>query len=449
MPITDSEILVGTYEAFLLGFRVIKSSETKGHYELTPSFTTRAHVGPVRCVTSVNRFVITGSSDELCKVYDLKKRNENGLLDHHNGTVTCLAGHDKKYLMTASDDKTLSLINLNQWQVEKTLYTHQGGITAIAIHPSGKIAFSAGKDRKLVTWNLVKAKPAFFTNLKGIADLVVVSPDGRRYCVGLHRRIDVYNLETAGVEYSIDLKCRPNALAFLGEGQSDILVVAGESSKVQIHSLIEKAMIKEFEAHPSRVRCITTLSETLPSQAEDETENNTSNSESGFIVVTASSSDNMVKLWRVHTDAISEVECIGSFDTTCRITCMTTWNHSMIEKIKPKKRKPVPQLEDVKELIYGPTKKMKKTKISFAIADDEDVKEDVNKNKKSAKEKKKPKISIEQEFNERGTITDEDSETEEPEEQNKNGHDSDIEITPIVSSARKSKRKNIFAEQEL
>jgi len=449
MSLADSEILVGTYEAFLLGFKVIKSSENKGHYELIPSFTTRAHVGPVRCVTSVNRFVITGSSDELCKVYDLKKRNENGLLDHHNGTVTCLAGHDKKYLMTASDDKSLSLINLNQWQVEKTLYTHQGGITAIAIHPSGKVAFSAGKDRKLVTWNLVKAKPAFFTNLKGIADLVVVSPDGRRYCVGLHRRIDVYNLETAGIEYSIDLKCRPNGLVFLGEGQSEILAVAGESSKVQIHSLTEKKMIKEFEAHPTRVRCITTLTETSPSQADDETESNTSDSESGFIVVTASSSDNMVKLWRVHKDAISEVECIGSFDTTCRITCMTTWNSSMIENIKPKKRKPVPQLEDVKELIHGPTKKKKKTKISFAIADDEeDVKEDVNKNKKK---EKKPKISIEQEFNERGTITDEDGETEEPEteEPETEEPETDIEVTQIERSTRKSKRKNVFAEQEL
>ena len=39
--------------------------------------------------------------------------------------------------------------------------------------------------------------------------------------------------------------------------------MAGESSKVQIHSLIEKKMIKEFEAHPTRVRCITTLTETV------------------------------------------------------------------------------------------------------------------------------------------------------------------------------------------
>ena len=47
------------------------------------------------------------------------------------------------------------------------------------------------------------------------------------------------------------------------QGEGDIIAVACESSKVQIHSLIEKAMIKEFEAHTTRVRCITSLSETV------------------------------------------------------------------------------------------------------------------------------------------------------------------------------------------
>ena len=95
---------------------------------------------------------------------------------------------------------------MGSWQVEKTLYKHSAGVTALALHPSGKLAFSAGKDKKMITWNLVKARPAFISNIKGIAEMIVVSPDGTRYAVGLHRRIDVYSIETAGVEYSIDLK---------------------------------------------------------------------------------------------------------------------------------------------------------------------------------------------------------------------------------------------------
>ena len=95
---------------------------------------------------------------------------------------------------------------MGSWQVEKTLYKHQAGVTALALHPSGKLAFSAAKDKKMITWNLVKANPAFITYIKGIAEMIVVSPDGSRYAVGLHRKIDIYSMETAGVEYSIDLK---------------------------------------------------------------------------------------------------------------------------------------------------------------------------------------------------------------------------------------------------
>ena len=38
--------------------------------------------------------------------------------------------------------------------------------------------------------------------------MIVVSPDGTRYAVGVHRRVDIYNIETAGIEYSIDMKVR-------------------------------------------------------------------------------------------------------------------------------------------------------------------------------------------------------------------------------------------------
>ena len=40
-------------------------------------------------------------------------------------------------------------------------------------------------------------------------------------------------------------------------------------------------------------------------------------------------------------------------------------------KIKAKKRKPDPKLEDVKELIHGPPEKKKKSRISFAVEEDD------------------------------------------------------------------------------
>ena len=97
----------------------------------------------------------------------MTKRAEHGTLMHHEGTVSCMATHSStSHLVTGSDDNTIAVVRMGSWQVEKTLYKHTAGITAMALHPTGKLAFTAGKDKKMITWNLVKARPAFITNIK-------------------------------------------------------------------------------------------------------------------------------------------------------------------------------------------------------------------------------------------------------------------------------------------
>ena len=92
---------------------------------------------------------------------------EHGALTHHEGTVSCVATHGPTaHLLTASDDNSISVVRMGSWQVEKTLYKHSAGVTALALHPTGKLAFSAAKDKKMITWNLVKARPAFISHIK-------------------------------------------------------------------------------------------------------------------------------------------------------------------------------------------------------------------------------------------------------------------------------------------
>jgi len=354
MGLENTVIVVGTYEEFVLGYKISKLFKTKDEYELELSFTQKAHIGPVRSIVGVNKFIVSGGSDDMCKVVDMSKRVESGVLNHHEGTVSCLTGFGKKFLLTGSDDNSLSILRVGSWQIEKTLYKHTAGITCLAVHPTGKLAFTAGKDKKLITWNLVKARPAFITNIKGIADLIVVSPDGSRYCVGIHRRIDIYNLETAGIEYTIELKCRPNALVFL---TNQIVVVAGESSKVQVHSLVEKELIKEFEAHETRVRCLDTISQDTDADSNESTD-------LGHVLITASSSDHLIKMWRLKTDKESQVTCIGSVDTTCRVTCLTQWNPTMKGRSEKKRKNKQPAATSENGTITPPKKKIKFTESS-------------------------------------------------------------------------------------
>ena len=63
--------------------------------------------------------------------------------------------------------------------MQKTLVKHSAGVTDVSVHPSGKLALSVAKDRKLITWNLIKGRTAYVTNLGQIADVVRWSPDGQ------------------------------------------------------------------------------------------------------------------------------------------------------------------------------------------------------------------------------------------------------------------------------
>jgi WD40 repeat protein len=69
---------------------------------------------------------------------------------------------------------------------------HSGAVHALSIHPTGRLALSVGVDKTLRTWNLVKGRSAFITNLKEEAHLVRWSPDGSSYLIAFDTYIEVY-----------------------------------------------------------------------------------------------------------------------------------------------------------------------------------------------------------------------------------------------------------------
>lgn len=69
-------------------------------------------------------------------------------------------------------------------------------------------------DKTLKTWNLIKGRTGFVTNLHGVGDVVRWSPEGTYYAVGISNRLDVYNVETAKVVYSVPFGKRVSSLCF-------------------------------------------------------------------------------------------------------------------------------------------------------------------------------------------------------------------------------------------
>ena len=291
----DYEILLGTYEEFVLGYKL--NDSRKPVFEA--SFADHSHAGSVRCLAAADKYLITSGADETVKIFNLRNRTEHGTLNHADSMINAMKFYDKKHLITCAEDGKVCIIRTGNWNVEKTLLKHNQGVIDVAVHPSGKMALTIGKDKKLITWNLIKGRSAFVTNIYEIADFVKWSPDGKRYLVGFYKHVDVYSVDTATIEFSVKLLGRSNDVVFL---DNETFALAGEMSQIEIHSLVKQEMVHKFEAHEKRVRCMSLI--------DDST------------LVTASN-DGKVKVWKiVKTEDSFEFTEQLELNTKSRITSM-------------------------------------------------------------------------------------------------------------------------------
>merc|ERR1712002_197832 len=210
------------------------------------SFTDHPHSGSVRCIAaSKGGMVASGSNDETIHVYNANLGRDVGSLMSHGGSVTSLQFHGAKYLVSGSEDNNVVIWRTKpKWEVLKTLRGHKGPVESVAVHPSGKIALSTGKDRTLKTWNLIKGRSAYVTNIKQEGSLVRWSPSGKYYAIVVGAcGLRVYDVATASVVFSLDHRHRINALRFIGlweggggggvegveaKNQDDLFVFGGE-----------------------------------------------------------------------------------------------------------------------------------------------------------------------------------------------------------------------------
>ena len=66
------EILLGTYEAFVLGYKLTEGKKPK----LQTSIADHAHAGSIRCIAAADKFLITSGLDEIVKIFNLRNRTK-------------------------------------------------------------------------------------------------------------------------------------------------------------------------------------------------------------------------------------------------------------------------------------------------------------------------------------------------------------------------------------
>jgi WD40 repeat protein len=217
----DREQLTGQLTGRLLGFdspgiqgllAQIREAQTRVWIRpLTPSLTPPGGpllrtiiTGHTRNITAValgldGRLAVSASEDKTLKVWDLDTGIELHTLTGHTRNVTAVAlSLDGRFAISASADKTLKVWDLETGEELRTLIGHTDRVMAVVVSLDGRFAVSASADKTLKVWDLETGVDirSLAGHTRGVT-AVAVSPDGRRTASGSwDKSLMVWDLET-------------------------------------------------------------------------------------------------------------------------------------------------------------------------------------------------------------------------------------------------------------
>ncbi len=133
-------------------------------------------------VTPDGKSAVSASQDQTLKVWDLETGRVLRTLEGHSDSVFCVAvTPDGKWAVSASRDATLKVWDLENGGALRTLEGHSSYVNGVAVTPDGKRAVSASEDHTLKVWDLetgraLRTLEGHSAHVEGVA----VTPDGKR-----------------------------------------------------------------------------------------------------------------------------------------------------------------------------------------------------------------------------------------------------------------------------
>lgn len=209
---------------------------------LTPSLTPpggalvrtlNGHSGSVNAVTVTTdgQKLISGSSDNSLKVWNLETGEEIFSLIGHNASVTAVAAtFDGKLVISGSDDKTLKVWDLETGEERFTFSGHRNCINAISISRKSQQVVSASSDNIINVWNLKTGEKQFSINGHNspVQSLALTSNDKLLVSGSYDSIIKVWNLETG--QEMLSFKGHSSAIRTVFISPDDNQVISASSN---------------------------------------------------------------------------------------------------------------------------------------------------------------------------------------------------------------------------
>lgn len=264
----------------------------------------------------------------MVRLFDLMKGVELGELQEHQDAVSCLEFWGTTTLITGGADGQVCIWRAQDWELLLKYRAHKAAVACLAVHPSGRLMASSGRDRGIRLWDLTRGTAAATLSAEDSVEELHWSPNGN--CIAALSGKELLLVDATNAD-SIATFCNPasagfmrvtlSASAFLadswlavGDGKGDVRIVgkSGNAEK-QSQQLMEVCRLP-VDAGASRGRV-----KSMSSAAQ------------GLLVLGMSSGS--VEVWSYSPSKLTSKEgpkaadfaLVRTVDTKVRLTCLTVW----------------------------------------------------------------------------------------------------------------------------
>lgn len=189
--------------------------------------------------------LLSGGFDETINVFNLQKHCQAGELKTPNdlGSPLCCSfappcssssPDPPTHALIGTTSGKIVLYKKRDWSVQHVLAGHdEGGVQCLAVHPTGKMALTGGRDGKVCLWDLMKGRLAFVYKIpsrskirKETVNDIVWCDDGTRYAFCYGSKITARDVASGEDLLDVEMPSRVNQIAFIG-GPEGMFLAAG------------------------------------------------------------------------------------------------------------------------------------------------------------------------------------------------------------------------------
>ena len=203
--------------------------------QLKPAVVCAGHTDLVRGVSFLpdGKHLVSAADDSTAQLWDLETGECLHVFAGHAKTVRAVAvSHDGKRFATASDDGTARIWDIASGDQLSQFEGHAGAVRGVAFLPVGQL-ITVGFDGTLRIWRIETEEQIWMSEAEDGGNCLAITPDGRRAVYGGRTGIahawDLVTRKKIG-DYGEECGCKVTTVAISPDGQRIYVAVSDKSA---------------------------------------------------------------------------------------------------------------------------------------------------------------------------------------------------------------------------